>query len=200
VATNSGSAGPSADGIHTNGVTLGVAGPRPPTYPAYSPDNTAIQLDGANNYVKGTNGLMNNATGLTIAGWIKPDNANSDSTDLFGQFDIIHLNFTTAGKIEFRCDDETKKLHYFYPYGAGEWHHLAGVADGVNMYLYVDGVEVATRTYSTVNYGSNGNSFNIGGNVSGSGSYFAGAIDEVVAYHRALSAAEVALLYQGQVF
>jgi len=118
---------------------------------------------------------------------------------LFGQMDVAQINFTTAGKIEFRCDDETKKLHYFYPYGAGEWHHIVGVANGANMYLYVDGVEVASREYATTNYGSNANSFNIGGNVSGSGNYFTGSIDEVVAYNRALSAAEVALLFQGQV-
>src|SRR2546426_7824251 len=46
------------------------------------------------------------------------------------------------------------------PYGAGEWHHIAGVGDGVTMYLYVDGVQVATRAYVTANYGSNSNPFN----------------------------------------
>lgn len=198
VATNSGTYGRSANGIYTNGVTLGAVGPRPPTYSGYASNNTAISLDGVNDYVRGTNGMMNNLTGLTLAGWIYPTTGTLKELDLFGQEDIAQIGFTVAGKVEFWCADETKKLHYFYPHGANEWHHIAGVADGLNMYIYVDGVQVASRTYEAANFGSNTNPFNIGGNVFGSGQYFPGRIDEVIVFNRALSAAEVALVYQGQ--
>lgn len=200
VATNSGTLGSAANGIYTNGVTLGVAGPRPPTYAGYATNNTAVSLDGVNDYVKGTNGLLNNVTGFTIAGWIKPSTGTLKNLDLFGQEDIASIGFTTAGKLDLWCNAGSKKLHYFYPYGAGEWHHIAGVGDGANMYIYLDGIEVASRTYATATYGNNTMAFNIGGNVFGAGQYFPGLIDEVIVYNRALSAAEIALLFQGQIF
>jgi hypothetical protein len=201
VATNSGTFGPSADGIFTNGATLGVAGPRPPTYSGYASNNTAISLDGVNDYVKGTNNLLNNVSGFTVGAWINPSGSTMKDIDLFGQHDIVRFGFTTPdGKLELWCDNSTKKLHYFYPYGAGEWHHIVGVGDGAKMYIYVDGVAVAERTFATTTYGSNSNPFNIGGNITSGTEYFLGLIDEVIVYDRALSAAEIALLYQGQVF
>lgn len=199
VATNTGSAGASAHGVYTNGVTLGTAGPRPPTYTNYAAGNTGITFDGVDDYVRGTNGLLNNVTGFTIAGWIRPSTGTLKNLDLFGQEDVAEFGFTTAaGKLELWCDAGAKKLHYMYPYGAGDWHHIAGVGDGANMYIYVDAVLVASRIYTTTNYGSSATSFNVGGNVMGSGNYFPGTIDEVVVYNRALSAAEIALIYANQ--
>jgi hypothetical protein len=120
--------------------------------------------------------------------------------DLFGQEDVAQFGFTSAdGKLELWCDAGAKKLHYFYPYGANEWHHIVGVADGVNMYIYVDAVMVASRTFATTTYGSSAKDFNVGGNVFGSGQYFPGRIDEVLVYGRALSATEITHLYNNVV-
>src|SRR5262249_46589278 len=119
--------------------------------------------------------------------------------DLFGQQDQAQICFTTAGKIEF-SSLSSRKLHYFYPYGTNEWHHLAGVADGTNMFFYVDGVQVATRSDTPATYGSNTNPFNIGANVSSSGNYFVGSIDEVVVYDHPLGADQITSLYQGQIY
>jgi hypothetical protein len=199
VATNLGSTGPSADGRHTNGVTLGVAGPRPPTYTNYSASNTGIALDGVDDYVQGTNGLLNNLKGFTIAGWIKPTNSSLKLVDLFGQENIAQLGFTTAdGKLDLWCDGGAKKLHYMYPYGAHEWHHLAGVGDGAQMFIYVDAVLAASRVAVITNFGSSATAFNVGGNVFGPGQYFPGVIDEVIVYGRALSAAEILQVYRNQ--
>jgi hypothetical protein len=199
IATNSGSLGSSAQGIFTNGIVLNVAGPRAPTFSGYASNNTAVQFDGVNDHIVGTNNLMNNFTGFTIAGWINPSSASFINEDLFGQSDIAGFGFTTAGKLELQCDNNTKKLHYFYPFSSGEWHHLTGVGDGLDMYIYVDGVQVATRTFATTSYGSSGNPFNIGAKVLSPGNYFLGLIDEVLVYSRALSAAEIAQLYAGNV-
>src|SRR5258705_96157 len=67
VATNSGMLGAAANGTYTNGVTLNVAGPRPPTFPGFSASNTAISLDGTNDYMLTTNSILNNSAGFTIA-------------------------------------------------------------------------------------------------------------------------------------
>jgi hypothetical protein len=198
VATNYGTLGPAANGAYSNGVTLNVAGPRSPGFPGFSTNNTAASFDGVNDYVRTTNGLMNSLNAFTIAGWINPTTGPSAGTDLFGQLNIVGLAFTGGAQLEF--DGASKKLKYAYPYGPGQWHHIAGVGDAVNMYIYVDGVLVGSRSDPALpDYGSNTNPFNIGGNVFGTGNYFNGLIDEVVVYDRALSASEIAQLYAGQV-
>lgn len=200
VATNSGTLGAAADGAYANGVSLNVAGPRPPTFSGFTTNNTGISLDGTNDYVLTTNSLMNSLAAFTMAGWINPATANFNNTDLFGQQDVAQLGFTTASKLSLLCDAGSKKLFYAYPYGANAWHHVAGVGDGVNMFIYLDGVQVATRAFAPApNYGSSSYQFNIGGNVFSSVSYFNGWIDEVVVYDRALSPSEIGQLYSGQV-
>ncbi len=198
VATNSGSLGAYANGAYLNGVTLNVAGPRLPTFPGFTTNNIAVTLDGSNDYVRSTNGILDNVSAFTIAGWVKPAVANFNNMDLFGQLDVAGIGFTSAGKVELWCDTGAKKLNFFYPYGAGAWHHLAGVGDGINIYLYLDGALAATRSYPPGAYGSSGASFNIGAKVFSTGNYFNGSIDEVIVYDRALSAAEIALLVLNQ--
>ena len=201
IATNSGRLGAAANGLYTNGVTLNVAGPRPPTFPTFSTNNTAISLDGANDYVATTSTMINGLSAFAIAGWINPAVANFNNLDLFGQLGVAEIDFSTASKLELSCAGSSKKLFYAYPYGANAWHHIAGVGDGINMSIYVDGVMVATRAFAPApDYGSGTTPFSIGENVTSAGGPFNGRIDEVVVYDRALSAAEILQLYLGQVF
>ena len=69
------------------------------------------------------------------------------------------------------------------------WTHIATTYDRVNWRFYVNGVQVATRAYTTAIATSTG-AMRIGGN-SIWGEWFAGQIDDVRVYNRALSAAEV---------
>jgi hypothetical protein len=80
----------------------------------------------------------------------------------------------------------------------GQWHHLAGVATTAGMTLYLDGVARATSP-STVSVSYNlPLDFLVGADMDASfGAYFAGNLDEVRVYTRALSAAEVAALAAG---
>jgi fibronectin type 3 domain-containing protein len=72
---------------------------------------------------------------------------------------------------------------------AGAWTHLAGVFDGLTLRLYVNGVQVSSRAVVGPLTTSTG-ALRIGGN-SIWGEWFAGKIDEVRLYGRALSAAEI---------
>jgi len=76
---------------------------------------------------------------------------------------------------------------------AGTWSHVAATYDGTNMRLYVNGVQVATKAYSTAITHST-DPFRIGNNGGGS-TAFKGGIDEAALYDRALSAAEVLARY-----
>ena len=69
---------------------------------------------------------------------------------------------------------------------ANTWAHLAATYDGVTMRLYVNGVQVASRA-QTGAIATSTNPLQIGGD-SIYGQYFAGLIDEVRVYNRALSA------------
>jgi hypothetical protein len=187
-----------------------VSTPAPAPAPVAPPQRTATD-DMADQMMKQAQDLMRDAMRDALSG-AKPPAAPapkatgealraSTSTDapIPVPENAEAVEFDAAdGKLEFWCDGGTKQLHYMYPYGLSEWHHITGVADGVNMYIYVDAVLVASRTFATTNYGSSAKDFNVGGNVAGAGQYFPGTIDEVFAYDRALSASEVALLYANQ--
>lgn len=69
------------------------------------------------------------------------------------------------------------------------WSHLAVTYDGATLRLYVNGLQVGARAMSGALLTSNG-ALRLGGN-SVWGEYFAGRIDEVRLYSRALSAGEI---------
>ena len=69
------------------------------------------------------------------------------------------------------------------------WTYLAGTYDGGTMRLYVNGVQVASRA-QTGAIATSTNPLQMGGD-SIYGQYFAGIIDEVRIYNRALSVAEI---------
>jgi hypothetical protein len=69
------------------------------------------------------------------------------------------------------------------------WTHIAFTYDGATMRLYVNGVQVKSRAQTGSTAVSSG-MLRIGGNTVW-GEYFAGLIDEVRLYNRALSAAEI---------
>ena len=80
----------------------------------------------------------------------------------------------------------------------GQWHHVAGVYDGTNIYLYVDGT-LDVSTPATGNIVQNSYPMTIGCNGQGvygyPGYFYNGSIDEVSLYHRALSASEIQTIY-----
>jgi Concanavalin A-like lectin/glucanases superfamily/Bacterial Ig-like domain/Bacterial Ig domain len=69
------------------------------------------------------------------------------------------------------------------------WTHLAATFDGATVRLYVNGVQVASQAQTTALTTTNG-TLQIGGDAY-PGEFFAGRIDEVRIYNRALSAAEI---------
>lgn len=144
-------------------------------------------------YSRAYTNMVYNSYG-TIAGKSSPANWN-DSYRIFagkgssGTPDTYkyRLGFgrgTHSGNVDLITDEN---------YNDNNWHFITGVQD-MNfgrMYLYVDGAQKKAG----VNAGtiSNNHDFNIG--YEPSRGYFNGVIDDVRVYNRALSSAEVALLY-----
>jgi hypothetical protein len=82
----------------------------------------------------------------------------------------------------------------------GNWHHLVGVCDEPNgfMYFYVDGVNMGTiGAFGGTGVFGSAVPVSVGSQMTGGGyTYqFVGTIDEVAVYNRALSAGEVAAHY-----
>lgn len=71
-----------------------------------------------------------------------------------------------------------------------QWQHLAATWDGRVGRFYVDGAEVANRTYPAGTQAGDSNTWRIGG-YTGTSVGFRGAIDEVRIYRRPLTPAEV---------
>jgi len=74
------------------------------------------------------------------------------------------------------------------------WHYLAGTYDGTAMKVYVDGVN-SSQSNATVSGTINIVLADVLLGRDGAGSPFAGAVDEVRLYNRALAANEIAALY-----
>lgn len=75
----------------------------------------------------------------------------------------------------------------------GAWHHVAGTFDGTTLAVYVDGTLRQSANASTFGYLASGDPSRVG--ISGGTSNFDGSIDEVRLYSSALSASEIAALY-----
>jgi hypothetical protein len=78
----------------------------------------------------------------------------------------------------------------------GQWHNVVGTYDGSSVRLYVDGRQVASGTPDTapIAYGlPTSNELQIGDYPGCSGLDFAGSVDEVKVFDRALGSGEIAL-------
>ncbi len=121
-----------------------------------------------------------------------------------------HLYVDSAGKLRFGVDvgrqqkpDSATMLTLASPnrVNDGRWHHAVGTLDGDGMRLYIDGKLVAARG-DAVRAREITGYWRLGGDrltnwpARPASDFYAGAVDEVAIYHRALSAREVAAHYQ----
>lgn len=170
---------------------------------------SAGKINNAGNF-NGSNGQfsrsdMGLAPGfISISFWVKPTSLPTSGN--FMSMIARYANFGTYG-YDFRLHNDAGTQKIQFTTGAtytvtssttlstSVWSHLAVTADGSNMYLYLNGSQIATSAVSTL--GSENIDFFIGAINYGAGiqRYFNGSIDEVGIWSRALSGAEVTQLY-----
>jgi concanavalin A-like lectin/glucanase superfamily protein/Big-like domain-containing protein/putative Ig domain-containing protein len=158
----------------------------------------SLEFDGLSNLVTvATSPEVNLTASLTIEAWVYP-------TSLTGWRTVL-LKETTAGLAYalYANDNDPKPATYVrlagtsFSEGASgitqiplnTWTHLATTFDGSSLSLHVGGVLVQSQPASGSIVQSSG-PLRLGGNAIW-GEYFAGRIDEVRVYNRALSAAEI---------
>jgi len=180
--------------------TLGTAGPRPPQFNGFEPDNNAPTFNGTSGFAAVNNTLLSGRAAFTIGGWVKAATTPVSRIGLFGQNDCVEFGFINSTTLE--CwTPSGGSLDAPYTIPLNTWHHIAAVGNGVNLRIFVDGELIGTGGGPTAGYGSSSFNFNIGGGgiYDGTGNFFNGQIDEVVVFHRALSTNDIRSLYSGAI-
>jgi parallel beta-helix repeat protein len=181
----------------------GIDGSLEPSSPLWQPAggqlDGALEFDGFNDCVFIPNESRFDITDqVTVSAWIKVNAFERDWQSIVTKGDSawrLH-RLRDTNSIAFNCN--------LYPnsWGAkgsinvnnGQWHHVAGVYDETQAYLYVDGVldnsEAAVGLIGTNDY-----PVMIGENAEQPGRFWNGLIDDVRIYTCALGPSEVYLLY-----
>ncbi len=128
---------------------------------------------------------------MTLEAWVYPTAASSGWQDVvFKATDIYYLEARSpAGTPAAGGTFAGNPLHGSSPVPIAKWTHLAATYDRTTLRLYVDGIEVASRA-ETAPVASSSQPLFLGGDTA-FGQHFAGRIDEVRIYDRALSPAEI---------
>jgi len=176
----------------------------------------ALQFDGIGDYVMiAENPTLRMASGVTMETWIKIPTIATGKGGIIGcegdnyweqGYDLIYDN--SVNRLQMRLgygDGATASLgkqtylNYTVNLKDDQWHHVAGVFNKSNTYLYLDGILVSSGTDNNdiSNRVTNCNIGAEGITPAYMNSPFNGTIDEVKLYGSALSAADVLADYQG---
>jgi uncharacterized repeat protein (TIGR02543 family) len=160
----------------------------------------AVVLDGADSFLQLP--AFSIAGAYSVSVWIYTENPHQRDVRIIdfgnGQASdnlVLGLNATT-GKMLFDSYSGSSSRYISSPdvFPSGQWVQVVAVNDGLgNGRLYWDGIEVVSGPMYAANDLSRTNQYL--GRTNGSGSDFAGSLDEFRVYNRALSAGEIEQLY-----
>jgi hypothetical protein len=157
----------------------------------------ALSFNGTSNWVTVADAnSLDLTTGMTLEAWVQPTALGSLWRCVIMKEQPSNLIYALyAGDSTGRPAMDvftTADIGFSGPtaLGLNTWIHLAATYDGTTQRLYVNGVQVATKATTGAIKTSTG-ALRIGGDASWSNEWFAGLIDEVRVYNKALTAAEI---------
>ena len=184
-----------------------IAGPKSPTFAGFGADNAALSFTSTNAYVSlGDSEAFNVSGQITLEAWIQPASTQGTTAQIlahginFAADAAVSLAITDSGASYSVSSTDANGVHgVTFPIPAGDlgtttWIHLAGTYDGSKWTLYRNGVAVASAA-STVGAVTVDAQWAIGHNGEGGGDVFAGGIDEVALFGKALTAAQIKAHY-----
>jgi glucose/arabinose dehydrogenase/PKD repeat protein len=190
----SGTAVADASGTGNAGTTSGT------TWTASGKFGSALSFNGSNASVRVNNSAsLDLNTGMTLEAWINPTALNGGvggwRTTIFkerggGMGYGLYANddgARPAVHVDISGEQRTRGTSQL---PLNTWTHLAATYDGANLRLYVNGTQVSSKAQTGAIPATTG-PLKIGGNAVW-GEWFAGSIDEVRVYNRALTAGEIA--------
>ncbi|MFM2268398.1 MAG: hypothetical protein RL757_1839 [Bacteroidota bacterium] len=132
---------------------------------------------------------------ITVMAWIRP-NAGTQSSyaGILSCSGVnVNLNYRDNNELGLHWNDASGS--YSWSSGlivpADEWSHVAMVANGTNMKLYLNGQEKSLSTYNPPALNLDNRQWYIGNDRNNSGRTFKGKIDEVCFYNRVLTQNEI---------
>jgi tetratricopeptide (TPR) repeat protein len=166
---------------------------------------SVLSLDGFGGYVNCGNHLAFDITSsITVAAWVNITTVPTVWTGIVTKGDTAWRlsTFRSQRKFHFAVTDPAISENWIngnIEVPAGEWHHICGTFDGLNIRLYVDGLEdpESPVVYSG-SIDTNGWEVLIGANAEQPGREYNGLIDDVRIYSYALSETEVKEVYAGR--
>ncbi len=151
-------------------------------FPAFQ---ASLSLNGAGAHASVPNSTALNITGpVTLEAWVKTNNATAQQgvIERWGLNDGGYALRLQFGKVMFGVVNHGGYIDGAMVFGnttisAGVWHHIAGIYDGTQYRVYLDGVLDGAQAATTV-VGSGTNSLKIGGRGDDGTMTFNGLIDE----------------------
>lgn len=155
---------------------------------------THLNFDGSNDFVNlGTpvSTALNGATALTLEAWINPSALNGWNniiTDYDGAYHKFLLRVRNNNNIQFVLNGTFLNSPFTVPLNT--WTHIAAVYDGANMYVYANGVLIASQAAS-VSLPATSNQVNVGARIGANTENFTGNIDDVRVWSSVRSAEQI---------
>lgn len=199
--------GNAADATGNNSGTL-QGGTPTPSVDRFNNAGKAYAFNGTTNYISTTNLYVNPAS-VSVSSWFKTTSAiggaligfSSLQTGAGGTRDRF-VYMTGTGVLYFGVAPGAVKkyINTTTAYNDGNWHMVTATLGGGGMKLYIDGVLSAsdltvTAAETTTGYWRLGYSDISTWPNESSSYFFQGTLDDMVVYHRELSASEVSVLY-----
>jgi hypothetical protein len=156
----------------------------------------AGSYNGSDQYLSLAENLLKNRSALSISVWVKTTTTDGYiiGCDLADELNALVVN--SGGIANFNCESVYSPVGSTTYVNDDAWHHVVVTFDAGTVKVYVDGVletTDATKPSTTLNAGPSVT--NIGVNGGGDYAYWPGLIDALGIWHRALSDAEIATLY-----
>ena len=155
----------------------------------------ALTFDGVNDWVTIADSASLDITRMTIEAWVRPTVLGSAwRTVLLKEQpgDLVYALYATTNAqrpAAFVSVGGEKEARGTAALAANTWTHLASTYDGANLRLYVNGTLVRTLAL-TGNIAASAAPLRLGGNAIW-GEWYAGSLDDVRVYNKALTAAEI---------
>lgn len=173
-----------------------------PTWNASGRYGGAIQFDGSNDLINIPDAnTLDLTNGMTLEAWVRPSNLSGYKTIICkdrgtsGFSYVLSANnsalLSSSQRPTVRIyNGSTRTVNGTSKLATNTWTHVASTFDGSTLRLYINGVQVATLN-TTASMTTSTNALRIGGSTVLGSEYFAGLIDEVRIYNRALSQSEI---------
>jgi len=159
----------------------------------------ALDFDGVNDYVDGGTLDITGYTQMSVSLYMNVDTTTQDfrliSIRYSGADDIriFHSVSIGGGVLNFSLDDGDVD-NIGVNFETNKWHHVVMTHDGTTLKAYFNGVEQAS-TASTFDYANADGLFYVGRYTGGDVTYYDGEASNVKIFNTALTAAQVADLY-----